>query len=199
MAFLKNISEGADETGDDQLLAAYRDSSDLNILARLYQRYIELIYGVCLKYLGEAESARDAVMDIFEELVRKLPRHEVTYFRGWLYTLAKNHCLMKLRAAGRLKLSAVDPEHVQTADELHLNGMMEKEEQLDKLAQCMETLSAEQKTIVQLFYLQHKCYKEIGEITGLEWKQVRSHIQNGRRNLKICMDKQEIKIKTVIK
>ena len=201
MAFLKNITEGADDPGlgDDQLLAAYRESSDLEVLARLYQRYIDLLYGVCLKYLEEAESAKDAVMDIFEELAQKLPKHEVTYFRGWLYTLAKNHCLMKLRSAKRVKVRSFDPGHMQTADELHLNGVMEKEEQLEKLSKCLETLSAEQKTVVELFYLRYKCYREIEEMTGLEWNQVRSHIQNGRRNLKICMDRQEVKVKTVIK
>jgi len=194
LSFLTNITPDAgapDNPEDQELVAAYQLSLDLKILAQLYQRYLDLLYGVCLKYLGEPELAKDAVMDIFEELAQKLPKHEVAYFRGWLYTLAKNHCLMKLRSSSRLKVSSFDPDHVYTAEELHLNDRMEKEEQLGRLSKCIETLSADQRTVVELFYLQNKCYKEIETITGLQWNKVRSHIQNGRRNLKICMEQQE--------
>jgi RNA polymerase sigma-70 factor (ECF subfamily) len=150
---------------------------------------MDLLYGVCLKYLGEPETAKDAVMAIFEELAQKLPKYEVDNFKGWLYTLAKNHCLMQLRSAKRIRTQELDPDRMQTTEELHLNGVMEKEASLDKLTKCLETLSPDQKTTVELFYLQNKCYKEIEAITGLDWNKVRSHIQNGRRNLKICMDK----------
>ena len=189
MSFLTNIS--SDERGDQELVSAYQASSDLNTLSTLYQRYLDLLYGVCLKYLGEPESAKDAVMDIFEELAQKLPKHDVTYFRGWVYTLAKNHCLMKLRSSNRVRTGTFDPEHMQTAEDLHLNDRMEKEEQLGRLSKCIETLAADQRTVVELFYLKNLCYKEIATITGLQWNKVRSHIQNGRRNLKICIEQQE--------
>ena len=87
---------------------------------------------------------------------------------------------------------------MQTAEELHLNGMMEREEHLEKLSKCLDTLTPEQKTTVDLFYLQNKSYKEIEAVTGLEWNKVRSHIQNGRRNLKICMDKQDTTVIPVV-
>jgi RNA polymerase sigma-70 factor (ECF subfamily) len=149
-----------------------------------------MLYGVCLKYLGEPETAKDAVMDIFEELAHKLLKHEVGNFKGWLYTLAKNHCLMKLRAAGRTRLQAFDPDLMQTEEDLHLKDRMEKEEQFDRLSVCIETLPSDQKKVISLFYLQNKCYKEIETLTGMEWNKVRSHIQNGRRNLKLCMQHQ---------
>jgi RNA polymerase sigma factor (sigma-70 family) len=177
--------------GDNELIIAYKQSSDLRVLAQLYEPYMPLLYGVCLKYLGERESARDAVMDIFEELVHQLLKHEVTHFKGWIYTLARNHCLMKLRSAGRTSFQPFDPEHMQTAEDLHPKDKMEAEEQLHRLSKCIETLSADQKTVVQLFYLQNKCYKEIEAATGMQWNKVRSHIQNGRRNLKLCMQRQE--------
>ena len=189
LAFLKNISPHS--VGDQELVAAYRQSADLTILAVLYQRYMDLLYGVCLKYLKEPETAKDAVMAIFEELAQKLRKHEVDNFKGWCYTLAKNYCLMQLRSSKKIRTLELSDDPMQTADELHLNGIMEKEEHLDKLSKCLKTLSSEQKTTVELFYLQSKCYKEIETITGLEWNKVRSHIQNGRRNLKICMERQE--------
>jgi RNA polymerase sigma factor (sigma-70 family) len=191
LTFLTDIPPDGDTPGDLELVAAYRQSADLKVLAVLYQRYLDLLYGVCLKYLGERESAKDAVMEIFEELVKKLARHEVTHFKGWLYTLAKNHCLMQLRSSGRIKIQPFDPEIMQTAEELHLNDKMEKEAQLVRLSSCLEALSTEQKVVVSLFYLENKCYKEIETITGLDWNKVRSLVQNGRRNLRICLQRQE--------
>jgi RNA polymerase sigma-70 factor (ECF subfamily) len=196
LTFIKNISP--DAAGDAELVTAYRQSADLKILAILYQRYMDLLYGVCLKYLKEPEAAKDAVMSIFEELAQKLLKHEVDNFRGWCYSLAKNYCLMQLRSPKQIRTRELKDESVQTAEELHLNGIIEKEEHLEKLSKCLETLTPEQKTTVDLFYLQNKSYKEIEAATGLEWNKVRSHIQNGRRNLKICMDKQDTEITTPI-
>jgi RNA polymerase sigma factor (sigma-70 family) len=189
LAFIKHISPHPGS--DAELIDAYRQSASLEILAVLYQRYMDLLYGVCLKYLGEPESAKDAVIAIFEELAQKLRKHQVDNFKGWVYTLAKNYCLMQLRSSGRLRTHELDPDRMQMTEDLHLDGIMEKEASLDKLSKCLETLSPEQKSTVELFYLQSKCYKEIEAITGLEWNKVRSHIQNGRRNLKICMEKDQ--------
>lgn len=161
----------------------------MDVLAILFQRYLDLLYGVCFKYLKEEEAAKDAVMQIFEELVLKLNKHAVDNFKSWLYTLAKNYCLMQLRTPKNLKTIEFKVDFMQSEEEAHLNGIMQKEENFYKLEKCMQTLSAEQKMTVELFYLQNKCYKEIADETGIEWNKVRSYIQNGRRNLKICMEK----------
>jgi len=158
------------------------------VLAELYQRYMDLLYAVCLKYLKEPEASKDAVMMIFEDLVVKLSKHEVTYFKGWVYMVAKNHCLMQLRAKKQMPV-VMEPDFMQLAENVHLNGVFENEDNLKQLTNCIDTLSAEQKQSVQLFYLQEKSYKEIAAITDTEWNKVRSLIQNARRNLKICMDK----------
>ena len=189
LAFLKNIS--STNQSDTELVLAYRQSGDLKVLGELYQRYMELVYGVCLKYLKEPELAQDAVMQIFEELVSKLKKHEVDNFRGWLHQVAKNHCLMQLRTPKNLKTVALPPLLMQNEEDVHLNGVMEKEENFQKLEKCIASLSDEQRTMIKLFYLDGKCYNEIVEITGLEWNHVRSSIQNGRRNLKLCMEKKE--------
>ena len=187
MPFLKNISNQS--ATDLELVALYKKSSDLSVLGVLYERYMDLVYGVCLKYLKEGEAAKDATMQVFEELVSKLHKYEVENFKSWLHTLAKNHCLMQLRTPKNLKTVEFNTELMQTGEDVHLNGIFQKEEQLKQLEQCMNTLSAEQKQSVELFYIQNKSYKEISDITGIDWNQVRSLIQNGRRNLKICMDK----------
>jgi RNA polymerase sigma factor (sigma-70 family) len=187
--FLKKISSPS--STDAELVADYQHRHELEVLATLYQRYMELVYGVCLKYLPDEESAKDAVMNIFEELVTKLKNHQVENFKGWLHVVAKNHCLMQLRSVRNLKTTGLNESVVQSEESLHLNGVMEKEFQLDQMTQCMQSLPAEQQQCVELFYLQNKSYNEIVTLTGFDWKSVRSYIQNGRRNLKICMETSE--------
>lgn len=178
---------------DAELVQAYKRSADTDLLGELFQRYMDLVYGVCLKYLKQAEDAQDAVISIFEELVVKLQKHEVDHFKGWLYTLAKNHCLMRLRSGKKQTVVNLDVELMQSEENVHLNGELEKEENFKKLDYCLGQLQAEQRKVIELFYLQGKCYNEIAEITGIEWNKVRSYIQNGRRNLKICMESAKTK------
>ncbi len=189
MAFIKNIQ--SNDQPDKELVELFRKTGNMEVLAILFQRYMDLLYGVCLKYMKDPETARDAVMQIFEELIRKLPHHQVDNFKSWLHTLAKNYCLMQLRTPRNLKTTEFNPDSMQSAEETHLNGVMQKEVELVRLERCLETLTGDQKITVELFYLKNKCYKEIAESTGIEWNKVRSHIQNGRRNLKICMEKDQ--------
>ncbi len=190
MTFLKNIS--AVDSTDNELIIAYKKSNDARFVSLLYQRYMELVFGVCLKYFKEAERSKDAVMDIYEELCKKLKQHEVENFRGWLHVLARNYCLMQLRSPRNLKTTEFNAGFMQSDQTTHLeNGVLEKEENFKKLAGCMEQLTVEQKQSIELFYLQKKCYNEIAEITGFEWNKVRSYIQNGKRNLRICLEQQK--------
>ena len=191
MAFLKNIS--SQETPDSELVNRYKETGELELVGDLFQRYMELVYGVCLKYLKNPENAQDSVMMIFEELVVKLKKHEVENFKPWLYTVSKNHCLMRLRSEKKQVTVNIDVELMQSEENVHLNGELEKEENFRKMEYCLRQLPDEQKKVIELFYLQGKCYNEISEGTGLEWSKVRSYIQNGRRNLKICMESQKTK------
>jgi RNA polymerase sigma factor (sigma-70 family) len=176
------------QTNDHELVNQYRQDGDIRVLGELYRRYMDLVYAVCLKYLKEPAEAQDAVMGIFEELVKKLRKHEVSHFKGWLYIVAKNHCLMALLSKKQMPLTQM-PEFMQLAENPHLENVFEKELNLSRLSKCIESLSPDQKHTVQLFYLEEKSYKEIAGITQTEWNKVRSLVQNARRNLKICMDK----------
>jgi RNA polymerase sigma factor (sigma-70 family) len=173
---------------DSELVELYRKNGDLNMLALLYQRYMDLIYGVCLKYLKDTEAAKDAVINIYEELISKLRQHEVSNFKSWLYTLSRNHCLMQLRKE-KGHATVEFPEHFMQNEEIqHLDDVKQKEDQLNSMEKCLEQLPEAQKTCVTLFYLEGKCYNDITDQTGIEWNKVRSYIQNGRRNLKLCME-----------
>lgn len=190
MAFLKNI---ASNQPDDELVTAYKQTHDLNVVGELFQRYMELVYGVCLKYLKQPEDAQDSTIAIFEELSTKLLKHEVDNFKGWLHTVTKNHCLMRLRSEKKQTVVKFDTELVQSEEAVHLNGVLEKEENFKQMEYCLGQLVSEQRKVIELFYLEGKCYNEIMETTGIEWNKVRSYIQNGRRNLKLCMEKQKAK------
>lgn len=171
------------------LLAEYYQSGDLELLGKLYEPYMHLVYGLCLKYLKDQAKSEDAVMQIFESLIKKLRIHQVDNFKSWLYSVARNHCLMQLRASGK-DIVFIDDNFMESAEVLHQdNDKEEQEEQLKLLEKCIAGLSPEQQQSVRLFYLEEKCYKDIVEITGFELKKVKSYIQNGRRNLKICMER----------
>lgn len=188
MKFIRNIS-GHQEIDESALLAGYRDTGDLQLLATLYEGYMPLVYGLCLKYLKDEEKSRDAVMQIFEELISKLKIHEVSNFKSWLYTLARNHCLMAIRLSSKHDFVSIDNHFMETDSILHLNKDDIPEEQILVMEKCMETLSNEQRLAVSLFYLEEKCYKEVSELTGFDLNKVKSFIQNGKRNLKICIEK----------
>jgi RNA polymerase sigma-70 factor (ECF subfamily) len=185
--FVRNTS--GSPLPDNSLLEQYKQTDDLEALGALFDRYLDLVYGVCLKYLKDVEAAKDSTLDIFEQLLTKLRKHEVEHFKPWLYQLAKNHCLMLLRSEKKWLKVASDTDLMQNENIVHLNGELEKEENLEQLEKCMAELNQEQRQVVSLFYLEQKSYKEIVEVTGMDWNLVRSYVQNGRRNLKICMEK----------
>ncbi|MEO7309169.1 MAG: sigma-70 family RNA polymerase sigma factor [Chitinophagaceae bacterium] len=183
-----NTQQPYKQLEDIELVLLYKQTTDQNLLATLYSRYADLVFGVSLKHLKDPDAAADAGLDIYEELVHKVLKHEIGYFKGWLHTLTRNHCLMKLRSQKNKRTVDLPNHLMQTEDAMHLSAALEKEGQLSRLEACIEHLNSDQKKVVQLFYLEEKCYNDITSITGLEWNMVRSHIQNGRRNLKICMD-----------
>lgn len=177
---------------DAEYIAAYQASGDLNVLGELYERNMEMVFSICYKYLRDEEESKDATMEIFEQLVDDLKKHQISNFKSWLHSVARNYCLMQIRSrkveVGGLQIS--DDEFVesvpfvhQSDDTIHLEG------DLQKLENCIDKLGVEQKSCVELFYLHEKCYKEIAEQTGFDMNKVKSYIQNGKRNLKICMEK----------
>jgi RNA polymerase sigma factor (sigma-70 family) len=191
MSFLRSIrgKRPDQQVPDQELLGAYQQDKNLQALADLYERYMDLVYGLCLNYM-DSESAQDAVMAIFEVLVRDLLKpYPVTHFKSWLYKVARNHCLQQLRSPLHGKIVELGPDLMQSGEELHLNTALESEETRKRLEKCIEALPDGQRRMVTMFYLEDKCYKEIETLTGYEWNKVRSNIQNARRNLKICLER----------
>lgn len=174
---------------DEELIAVFHQTSDNAHVGTLYKRYAHLVFGVCMKYLRDEEAAGDAAMEIFEKLLTDLLKHDVQQFKPWLYILAKNHCLMKLRRqrtdVGRMDnyrnfITAI----MEDGEETHLYIEESHEELHEKLILAIEQLKDDQRTCIRLYYFEERSYKEIEQITGMDDKQVKSHLQNGKRNLK---------------
>lgn len=186
----KSKSNGRNLT-DEMLIEQYLRQDDLDIFAILFQRYAHLIYGVCLKYLRDEEESKDATMQLFEDVAVKLKKHEIQHFKNWLYSVAKNHCLMLLRSRKsylHLKEKIIkenEPDFMEFDELLHLNEEGYSDDR--KLANALVSLKEEHRICIRLMYYEKKSYREITEITGYSLNEVKSYIQNGKRNLKNFM------------
>jgi len=179
---------------DDLLLAEFLETGDTAPLGELYARHLPLVYGLGLKYLGSVADAEDAAMDLFEEVAAKLPDSRVRNFRSWLWSVARNHCLQRLRREKRSVRVDFDDRIVESAPLLHLLSEGADEETLAALARCMERLGERQREAVEMFFIQKRSYADIADATLGDVKGVKSNIQNGKRNLRICLEKRGVKL-----
>lgn len=174
---------------DEELVHRYRNSHDTVYIGELYVRYTHLVYGVCLKYFQNDADAQDAVMQIFEKLISELKKHHVETFRPWLHTVVKNHCMMHFRKESsnnkkEAELKNTIKGSVENPDTDHLGTEEEKEQMVRYLSTGMEALKDEQRVCVEMFYLRDMSYQQIADQTGYSLNEVKSYIQNGKRNLK---------------
>lgn len=171
---------------DQDLIALYKKEGASQAIGQLYERYGHLVMGTCMKYMKNQMDAEDVVMKIFEELGQKLMRFEIQHFKSWLYQLTSNECLMILRKqkkdfpASLLEQMSEDPSELYQATE--------KELQLALLEGTLTELKKEQRRCLELFFLKERSYSEIAEEIGIDIKQVKSAIQNGKRNLKLKLE-----------
>lgn len=175
---------------DQELMEKFQQSHDNEWLGILLQRYTLLLLGVCMKYLKNEEDARDSVQQVFLKVISELHKYKVDYFKSWIYMVAKNHCLMKIRDRQGKMAASLNEEMVIAADDgAQKLEKLEQDRQLELMATCLKELNKEQQQCVTLFYLEKKSYQEITELTGFSLLQVKSHLQNGKRNLKISLEK----------
>ena len=187
MVFLRMMPSS--ET-DEELLRLYRNSGKMDYFTRLYDRYIPLVYGLCLKYLQSEDDAQDAVMQLFEDLVTKVMQHEIQTFRTWLYSVSRNHCMQILREKGRVQQVDFQSEFMESEAFLNLlDGDDDNSERIQALQHCMEKLPEKQRISVIYFFNKELSYADIVNTTGFPLSKVKSYIQNGKRNLKVCIEK----------
>jgi len=182
---------------DEQLVARYASTHDKEIIGILYTRYTHLLFTVCYKYLGNDSDAEDIVMLVFEKLFELLKKSEINNFKSWIYTITKNECLMYLRhrkSGERVKdenLKNLESEIMESVDPDHPLSEGDGEHRIRYLETAINNLSPEQKQCIELFYMNEKSYREVELLTGYSYNEVKSHIQNGKRNLKQMMERME--------
>lgn len=175
---------------DQDLLEKFYADRNNEWLGILLQRYTLLLLGVCMKYLKNEEDARDSVQQVFLKVIQELHKYKVDYFKSWLYMVAKNHCLMKLRGRqGKVPAELTEKMSATPAEETDTLTLLQNDHTFELMETALRELSAEQQQCVTLFYLQKKSYQEISEATGFTLLQVKSYIQNGKRNMKIWIEK----------
>ncbi|HYF30941.1 MAG TPA: sigma-70 family RNA polymerase sigma factor [Chitinophagaceae bacterium] len=177
---------------DQQLLDNYYSDGNNQWLGALLPRYTLLLLGVCMKYLKNEEEAKDCVQHIFLKAITELPKYRVEYFKAWIYMVARNHCLMRLRDRhGKMPVEIKEQHLADIRDEDTRQNHVEKDLLLQDMQDALEQLNPEQKQCVTQFYLEKKSYQEIADQTGYTLLQVKSYIQNGKRNLKIMLEKRK--------
>ena len=181
------VAEKYKDFTDAELLQNFYSDHDNKWLGILLPRYTLLLLGVCMKYLKNEEDARDCVQQIFLKVINELQKYKVDYFKSWIYMIAKNHCLMKLRDQKSFPIE-LNEQIIPVENPVNKNELVEKETLLQKMQEAIRQLNREQQQCVNLFYLQKKSYAEVAEITGYTMLQVKSHLQNGKRNLKLMME-----------
>jgi RNA polymerase sigma-70 factor (ECF subfamily) len=174
---------------DAELLAHYQMERNSEWIGLLLSRYTLLLLGVCMKYLKNEEEARDAVQQIFLKVLTEIERHQVAYFKSWLYMVAKNYCLMRLRAQQGKKPQALSDNMPLPHEDLKKRDLLENEANYLFLEEALHGLSPEQQDCVSLFYFRKLSYQQISAKTGFSLLQVKSYIQNGKRNLKAALEK----------
>ena len=197
MAFDILHSIGFGEQSDDELLSRYRSTKDQKWITQLFGRYVQLIYGVCLRYTPDVREAEDFTMEIYQKVSDKALTHQIKAFKSWVYVVSKHHCLEQIRKVTGRRIESFDPDFMQLRAELHpMDDMTDKlalEDKYDRMEYCLKQLNELQKKSIDLFYYQNKSYSEIAKIIEDEVSQVRSYLQNGRRNIKKCVERNHTK------
>ena len=174
---------------DQELLERFYADRDNQWLGILLERYTLLLLGVCMKYLKNEEQARDSVQQIFLKAITELQKYRVDYFKSWIYMVAKNHCLMQLRDKPGKNTVEVKDNIPAEAIEADKESLILNEKTYEYMGEALKELNADQQLCVTLFYMEKKSYQQIAEQTGYNMMQVKSHIQNGKRNMRILIEK----------
>jgi RNA polymerase sigma factor (sigma-70 family) len=189
----KYKAPGYHALSDEELLSEYRKNGNRESIGILFKRYSHLVFGICMHYFYDKQKAADAVMCIFEQLFESLTRHEVASFKAWVSTVSKNYCLMQLRKSSAKRLVLVDnieqisDQIMENAHVLHHDNN-DPDAKIETLLNSIAGLSNHQQQCIRLFYLESYSYQEVASLTGLRLAEVKSHIQNGKRNLKLFME-----------
>ena len=178
------------EWSDERLITAYISTENASYVGELFCRYSDMIFGLCLKHLKNVQESEDASYELFELMISKLKTQQIMIFKPWLYRTSTNFCIDKLRKSKTNIIISLDDRFETVRDSLDISAdFSEREALLARIDHCLKQLNDDQKVCIDLFYFQEKSYQDIAQQLNISWSTTRSYIQNGKRNLKICMEK----------
>lgn len=183
----KSLAIAPQHINDEDLLARFYADGNKEWLGILLERYTLLLFGVCMKYLKEEDTAKDTVQQVFLKALSEIPKYKIENIGGWLYRVAKNMCLSLLRDK-KVWSEPERLEQLEQPEEVPVSLLIEREKDIDRLKEELGKLREEQRICLTLFYLDKKSYHEVAALTGFDIKQVKSHIQNGKRNLRMKLE-----------
>ncbi|MEL6655687.1 MAG: sigma-70 family RNA polymerase sigma factor [Bacteroidota bacterium] len=183
------VLKSQDQKSDEELVRQFQQSGDRFLLGLLLRRYSQSILGTCHYYLRQPQDAEDAAMEVCELIVRQLQKpKEIKRFKDWVFIIARNYCFRKLKDNKRLtELSTEWEKDFLNSDvqyELGDTLYVQEEALYARVDAEIQQLNEQQRLCLTAFYWQGEKYKDIAARYGMTTDEVRSAIQNGRRNLR---------------
>lgn len=193
MIFKLNKNQPLSEKTDEQLIAGFQDTGKAEYVGELFNRYAHLVYGICLKYVKDKEESKDISMSIFEKMYTHLPSADIQVFKKWLFTVTKNQCLTFLRNQNHNVDQIDDWQQLEKKSKIFMenedfSSPVNEEPDEKKIRAALAQLKADQRRCVELFFYENMSYKEIEKETNLTALEVKSFLQNGKRNLKMILE-----------
>ncbi len=177
---------------DEELLKHYKQSGNKELFADLFKKHVSVVYGTCLFYLQDKDEAQDATMQLFEKLLLDINNREIDNFKGWLSFVVRNHCISIIRKNKSQNKNIKSYYEFEYEDsnyetEEKINAVSD-DMMLENMKHCLPKLKENQRVCVELFYLNNKSYQDIANQTGFTLNEIKSYIQNGKRNLKLLLE-----------
>ena len=181
-------------TSDEELLKNYKQTGNKDVFADLFKKHVTVVYGTCLFYLQDKEEAQDATMQLFEKLLLDINNREIDNFKGWLSFVVRNHCISLIRkqkSQTKNAKSYYDFEYQEpNLEKEEAISRVGDEQLLEQMKNSLPKLKQAQRVCVELFYLKNKSYQDIANETSYTLNEIKSYIQNGKRNLKLLIEEQ---------
>jgi RNA polymerase sigma-70 factor (ECF subfamily) len=180
----------------DQALVAKAKTGDYQAFEALVNRYEGKVYRLAMRMLRNQEDAEDALQEAFLQVYRGLEGFEGrSAFSTWLFRLATNVCLMKIRHRGTeparlLPLEEYLPRH-EEGEHPQIQDWPDKPEEVllnkesrQKMLEALERLPAEYRAVFILRDVEGLSNVEAGEALGISVAAVKSRLHRARLTLR---------------
>ncbi len=180
------------ETDDKDIIARVLNG-DQGAYAVLVNRYQNLVFTICLRYVKTREDAEEVAQDVFVKAYRSLADFKgQSKFSTWLYTITTTSSITFLRKK-KLDVHSLDNENVFAKASLQDSGMsanqVEQKSRVNMVNQAIQLLSPDDAQVITLFYKGEQTLEEIAKTLGKEANAVKVQLHRARSRLKEKMER----------